>query len=228
MFNSRRDDLPNVYGQAADGSGTLERMTTSVDSLLPNSVTPDGQHLLGSRRTDKTSWDVVLFPLADAAQNLGPNPSKAATSKLQSLIETPAAEFAAVTSPDGRYLAYQSNETGRFEIYVRLFPRVNDGRWQISMSGGGSPAWSRTGRELFYLDGAGNLMAVPVEPSAATFTAGIPTRIFDARKYNRSLFAYDVQPDGQRFLMLKESDRHPNVVVVLNWVEELKRLLPTK
>jgi hypothetical protein len=71
-------------------------------------------------------------------------------------------------------------------------------------------------------------MAVPVEPSAATFTAGIPTRIFDATKYDRSLFAYDVQPDGQRFLMLKEGDRHPNVVVVLNWVEELKRLLPTK
>jgi hypothetical protein len=68
MFRSRREDADNVYGQAADGSGTLQRVTTSVDALLPNSVTPDGKHLLGSRRTDKTSWDVVLFPLEEAAQ----------------------------------------------------------------------------------------------------------------------------------------------------------------
>ncbi len=137
-------------------------------------------------------------------------------------------------SPDGRYLAYQSDESGRFEVYVRPFPEVDRDRWQISTAGGAHPAWARSGRELFYLDASSTLTAVPIKASGSTFSAGKPAKVFDA-KYSTPFppRQYDVSPDGQRFLMLKDSaggdpDATPaSMVVVLNWFEELKRLLPT-
>ena len=136
-------------------------------------------------------------------------------------------------SPDGRYLAYTSNESGRLrEVYVRPFPDVDSGRWQISTAGGTRPAWARNGRELFYLDESNTLTAVPVQTSGSTFDAGKPARVFDA-KYAEpypSRF-YDVSPDGRRFLMVKDSPGGSNatppiMLVVQNWFEELKAHVP--
>ena len=84
-------------------------------------------------------------------------------------------------SPNGRYLAYQSDESGRSEVYVRPFPQVDSGRWQISTTGGTRPAWARSGRELFYLDASNTLTAVPVQTSGSTFSAGTPAKVFDAK-----------------------------------------------
>jgi serine/threonine-protein kinase len=149
----------------------------------------------------------------------------------QSLFDGTWAEF----SPDGRYLAYTWSESGRSEVYVRPFPQVDRGRWQISTAGGTRPAWARNGRELFYLDASNTLTAVPVQTSGSTFSAGKPAKVFDA-KYAQPYPAryYDVSPDGQRFLMIKDSAASdPNatpasMVVVLNWTEELKRLVPVR
>ena len=113
---------------------------------------------------------------------------------------------------------------------MRPFPQVDRGRWQISRAGGTRPAWARNGRELFYLDASNTLTAVPVQTSGSTFSAGKPAKVFDAKyaEPNPPRY-YDVSPDGQRFLMIKNSaDGDPNatpasMVVVLNWLEELKQ-----
>ena len=133
-------------------------------------------------------------------------------------------------SPDGHWLAYQSNESGRFEIAVRPFPNAAAGHWTISTSGGTRPLWARSGTELFYLDGAGAMMRVPVQ-MAPTFSAGTPAKLFDTRYVTgQTGRSYDVSPDGQRFLMIKAAgaEQAPSMVVVLNWLEELKAKLPAK
>jgi serine/threonine-protein kinase len=139
-------------------------------------------------------------------------------------------------SPDGRWLAYQSNESSQDEIYVRPFPSVADGRWPISTGGGSQPLWARNGRELFYRHG-NSLLSVPVE-TTTTFRAGTPTTLFEGAYLSPPVGlagrTYDVSGDGQRFLMIKDAPAgDPNapsasIVVVLNWTEELKRLVPTK
>src|SRR5262249_11909119 len=107
------------------------------------------------------------------------------------------------------------------------FPRANNARWQISIDGGSAPVWARSGRELFYLNNANELMSVPVQPSATTFRAGAPSKLLEAKYAVPGQFGiYDVSPDGNRFLMFKESVRpdgmRASMIVVLNWFEELK------
>ena len=145
-------------------------------------------------------------------------------------MQTTFAEGTGELSPDGHWLAYQSNESGRNEIFVRPFPTVDAGRWTISTSGGSSPVWERRGTELFYLDGTGAMTRVPIQ-TAPTFSPGTPTRLFDTRYYAaEAVRTYDVSLDGQRFLMIKAAgtDQAPRMVVVLNWLEELKARLPMK
>ena len=150
-------------------------------------------------------------------------------------VRTPANERNAEISPDGRWLAYQSDEPGQIEIYVRPFPAVESGRWQISTSGGTRPLWSRDGRELFYLSTTdSSLMHVVVERSA-TWMASAPARVLDRPVPFTSTYSgrtYDVSADGQRFLIsdnvMPNSSAGPaSLVVVQHWFEELKRLVPT-
>jgi Tol biopolymer transport system component len=152
------------------------------------------------------------------------------------ILAGPASEESATLSPDGRWLAYQSNETGEFEIYVRPFPDLEASRRQVSTNGGTRPRWSRSGRELFYYvsgGGTGGLMAVAVN-SDASFRAGPPQRLIegDYQAPNQGRQVYDVSLDDQRFLMIKgldtaDAEAAPQIVVVQNWFEELKRLVPT-
>jgi Tol biopolymer transport system component len=146
----------------------------------------------------------------------------------------PASEENATLSPDGRWLAYQSNESGQVEVYVRPFPDVEGGRWQISTGGGTRPRWSRSGDELFYYFGnalAGGLMTVAVETESG-FRAGTPQRLFEGSYEAPQQFrqAYDISLDDQRFIMIKrvevDSADQPQIIVVQNWLEELKRLVP--
>ena len=135
-------------------------------------------------------------------------------------------------SPDGRWLAFQSQASGRDEIFVRPFPNMDGGNWTISPSGGTRPLWARNGTELFYLDSAGAMTRVPVQ-TAPTFSAGTATTLFKTRYVVPGVVVgrgYDVSPDGQRFLMIKQAGtaQAPTMVVVLNWLEELKAKLPTK
>ena len=133
-------------------------------------------------------------------------------------------------SPDGRWLAYVSDESGRYEIYVQPYPGPN-GKWQISTGGGTEPRWNPKGRELFYRSG-NKMMAVDIA-TQPSFTVGKPRILFEGQYQPTPTTSpnYDVSPDGQRFLMLKPSaaaEAAPTQInVVLNWFEELKQKVPT-
>jgi serine/threonine-protein kinase len=226
VFSSQREGAFNLYAQNADGSGTIERLTNGPYAHAPAFVAPDGTGVLGSEQPPETGGDIVWFPLKNPSSGgVAPNSSSA-----EPLVRTPAIEYNPTLSPDGRYLAYQSNESGPNEIYVRPYPQVNNGRWQVSTSGGTRPVWARSGQEIFYLDLSNTLTAVPVQTSGSTFTFEKPARVFDtiyAVPLDNSR-PYDVAPDGQRFLMIKEnsagglSATRQGIVVILNWFEELK------
>jgi hypothetical protein len=236
VFASQRAGAFNLYAQAADGTGTIERLATGEDAQAPAFVAPDGTGIVGSVVSPQTNGDVVWFPLKSPASRSGSGPASGSSpSPMKPLVRTTSIEFNPEISRDSRYIAYQSNESGRDEIWVRPFPRVNDGRWQVSTGGGTRPAWSRNGRELFYLDPSNKLTALPVQTSGTTFAAGNPARVLEtayAVAQSYSSRPYDVSSDGQRFLMIKENvARGQNatsagMVVVLNWFEELKAKLP--
>ena len=126
-------------------------------------------------------------------------------------------------SPDGRWIAYQSNVSGRWEVYVQPFPGLA-GRWQLSTQGGVTPLWHSTGRELFYRHGAA-MMSVRVDATSSSFSHGSPQKLFEAPyvgeddEFGRH---YAIAPDG-RFVMMKEAPRRPTeIVVIVNWAEELR------
>jgi serine/threonine-protein kinase len=166
------------------------------------------------------------------ARLVGPLPSAG-----MPLLASPANENGAAVSADGRWLAYQSDESGRNEIYVRPFPSVDKGHWQVSTAGGTRPLWSRDGRELLYLEARGVMLAVMAVSvnGGSSFAAGAPTLLFQgaylARQVGRPV--YDISLDGKRFLMIKNAEADGEgpplqLVVVQNWTEELKRLVPIK
>jgi serine/threonine-protein kinase len=236
VFASTQTGAQNLFRQATDGTGTAERLTSSAAAQLPTSITPDGTRVIGYETGGKTGSDIILLPLAHptSQRETGRAPG-AGPSEASPLIQTIFNEANPQVSPDGHFLAYQSNESGRPEIYVRPFPDVNAGRWLISTGGGQYPRWRADGRELFYMDEARTLMAVPIQASATTLRAGTPGKVFDTQYANPATYtAYDVSADGQRFLMIKDLTRTgdpgstPAMVVVLNWFEELKARVPAK
>ena len=184
---------------------------------MPLSFAPDGR-LLFSEDVPQRGRDIQALSLDG-------------TSRVQSLVHGPGQDGTAEVSPDGRWLAYDSDESGQFEVYVRPYPDTDRERWHISVSGGRQPVWSQDGRELFYRDFAGAVLSVPVGLSP-TFTAGPVVKLFDAAGYagggsSLSGRTYDVSRDGRRFLMLKLGPTPArSAVVVLNWFEELRRLVP--
>jgi serine/threonine-protein kinase len=153
------------------------------------------------------------------------------------LLATAFTERNGEVSPDGRWLAYESDETGQFEIYVRPFPEVEAGKWLVSAGGGREPLWARSGRELFYHGPDGAVMGVPVEAAGGRFRTSTPAKVLEGRYYTGGAGfpgrTYDVASDGARFLMIKEGDgasdaaARPAIVVVQHWVDELRRLVPT-
>ena len=221
----------NLFWQPSDGSGGPERLTTGEYTQIPNSWSPDGQFLVFHETNPTSGRDLWVVQLADR--------------KAQPFLVTPANEGTARISPDGRWLAYLSDESGRNEIYVQPYPGPG-GKWQISIEGGTEPVWNPNGRKLFYRSGD-RMMAVEVEvgqastpvssgqagrPVATAFSAGRPRMLFDAAQYlptPATIPNYDVSPDGQRFLMLKPSEQEAaptEINVVLNWFEELKQRVP--
>lgn len=231
--SSRGGGNPNLYVQSADGTGPVERLTTSDFAQFATSVAPDARVILFSPNTASgigslAAVDLFMAPL-DAR---GQQPLR--------LLQSAAQKLAGEVSPDGRWLAYQSDESGRHEVFVRPFPNVESARWPVSNEGGTRPAWSRNSDELFYLDGNDQLTAVRFQASGTTFRPGKPARVLNGKYVAGSttrgydLRSYDVSADGQRFLMLKEtagastSAPLPSMTVVVNWIEELKARVPAK
>ena len=220
VFSSARNGPPNLFWQAFDGTGPTERLTTSPNQQIPSSFSIDQSRLVFQELVADGRSDIGLLTLGD----------KPAT---ELLIHSSFDELNADISPDGHWLAYQSNESGQREVWVKPFPNVESGRWQISSAGGTRPLWARSGRELFYLDVNNSLTSVPVQTTGATFNHLKPTKILDTAYWAiQTGRTYDESPDG-RFLMIKDqaatqtSTATPaSLVVVLNWFEELKARAP--
>jgi serine/threonine-protein kinase len=152
----------------------------------------------------------------------------------RTLLDAEASFSNAAVSPDGRWLAYESTELGDAEIFVRPFPALDSGYWQVSTGGGTRPLWSRDGRELFYLDASDLLTAVTVERREDALSIGRPEVVIGKAYANvKNGRTYDVSPDGRRFLMIKEvtpeqDDAVGRIVLVQNWFDELRRLAPAR
>ena len=220
-FVSDRGGSRALYRKPADGSGQAELLTESEYEMAPgpNSWSPDGSVLafrIGGPNTGNS--DIWTLPLEGDRE---PQP----------FISSPHIERGPVFSPDGRWLAYASTETGSYSVYVTPYPEP-EVKWLVSDEDGGiEPVWSPDGSELFYRRGE-EIMVVSVA-TEPTFSSGKPSVLLEGSSYRSSTISpgypyYDISPDGQRFLMLKkEQGRETQIHVVLNWFEELKRLVPT-
>jgi eukaryotic-like serine/threonine-protein kinase len=215
-FQSNKEGRPNLFWQLADGSGGLERLGTSEYLQGPSSLSADGQLLAFVEINPITGYDIWVLRMSDR--------------KAQPFLQTPFLESAPHFSPDGRWLAYVSDESGHREIYVQPYPGPG-GKWQISTDGGGEPVWNPNGRELFYRSGD-KMMAVDITTQPG-FAAGKPRMLFEGpyQPTPATFSNYDISSDGQRFLMLKPAEQGQTaptqINVVLNWFEELKRRVPT-
>jgi eukaryotic-like serine/threonine-protein kinase len=202
-FSSTRGKPSNLFWQPADGSGPAERLTTSANWQFAQAWSPDGKTLVFLE-----GGDVWILQLDGDRK---PRP----------FLHGPFNESQARLSPNGRWLAYVSDESGREQVYVTPFPG-SGGRWPISTDGGSDPVWARNGRELFYRNGD-RMMAVTVT-SDATFSATKPKLLFEAKALPDPWRTYDVTPEGE-FLMIEpgESDTPPaQINVVLNWLQEIR------
>ena len=223
VYSSQSGGALNIWWKAANETGPAERLTTSANNQWSTSVSSDGKVVVIDQLTPTMSHDLMLLTL-DGTRRVTP------------LLQTAFDELSGIVSPDGHWLAYESNSSGQFDIWVRPFPNASVAQYQISTSGGRRPVWAHNGKELFFLGVDGTLMRVPIEATATMWNAGAPTKLLESRYYtgagnpNRS---YDVSPDGRRFLMIKGASADPttvppNIIVVLHFDEELKRLAATK
>ena len=203
-------DVPTaMYSKSAEGSGKRESLLRRDNLPWAYSWSPEG--LLSFRETHPTTgYDIWVLPLA---ADDGPVP----------FLTSPFNEESSIFSPDGRWIAYISDESGRYEVYVRPYPGPGR-RWTISTEGGEAPVWSGDGRELFFVRGQ-QLWAVTVE-TEPDFRAGTPRLLFEGPYDLSSLHPhYDVSPDG-RFIMLKLEEKRSTFNIILNWLDELERLAP--
>ena len=213
VYSSNATGQSGLFWKPADGTGQAEPLMLSPGQVVPSSFSRDGKLLAFYAVGD--SRLMVLGLDGDRK----PRPLTA---------PAPFVERNPDISPDGRWIAYESNESGSYEIYVRPFPAVEQGRWQISTDGGTRPRWAPNGRELFYLERR-RLVSVSVQ-TGATFQFGKASPLFDLVNEaqpspNRH---YDVTPDGTRFVVIKDPQTATSLqlVVVEHWLEELKARVP--
>ena len=214
-FWSNRDGALNLYWQLADGSGGMQRLTSSDYLQIPDSFSSDGQLLAFTQQTSTGGYEIWVLRLGGLK----------AEPFLQTSFDAKMPRF----SPDGHWLAYSSDESGRYEIYAQPYPGPG-GKVQISTDGGTEPVWNRNGRELFFRSDD-KMMGVDIANQPG-FSAGKPKVLFTG-EYVPAPFGsanYDVSRDGQRFLMVKASKQAraapTQINIVLNWFEELKQKVP--
>jgi serine/threonine-protein kinase len=221
IFSSERGGGRNLFWQDADGIGAAERLLESLNTQYPMAVTPDGRQLIFTEETAQTDIDLMMLEL-DGTRRVAP------------LLRTRFSERNGAISPDGRWLAYEANDSGHYEIYVRPYPDIDTSLTVVSTDGGTRPLWTRSGDELVYVSPTGALMRVGVS-RGPSWSATKPSVVVKAGYFTNPVWwgrSYDVSPDGQRFLMIKEGGPEapaptPSLVVVQHWFEELKRLAPT-
>jgi eukaryotic-like serine/threonine-protein kinase len=210
LFASSREGPRRLFVQAADGTGEARRL--DEEAFNPDSLTPDGRQVI-FRRDGGNGSDLMMAAIDGSGEAVP-------------LVATSANEVNGEVSPDGRWLAYQSDESGQAEVYVRPFPGVAGGRWQISYGGGRHPMWGRDARELFFVEADGRLAAVRVMPGEA-FVPSRPERVSEVAFFSGFVSrSYDISPDGKRFLVVQTvpDGQQLSIVIVENWTQELKRL----
>jgi serine/threonine-protein kinase len=225
-YGSAAGGNENLFVRLADGSGPADRLTTSPNLQFAAAWTPSDQSLVFVETRPGTGTDILVVSPSGDRQ---PRP----------LVETRFADAYPDLSPDGRWLAYMSEESGRPEVYVQPYPGPGP-RQQVSANGGTGPAWSRDGRELFYSTAQTfggqavptRMMTVPIT-LRPTFTVGAPRQLFEGRfGATAGIRSYDVTADGRRFLMVQQKERPPvaaaEMILVQNWLEEVKTRVPSK
>jgi Tol biopolymer transport system component len=214
IFMSNRNGTLGLYEKSASGAG--DEQVLAVAAGVPLSWSPDGRFVLYARSDPKTGTDLAVLPMTGERKPLV---------IVQAAMDQPGGEF----SPDGRWLAYESNESGRFEVYVQPFPEAG-GKRQVSIAGGTQPRWRRDGNELYYVAPDARLMAVPVGVSldSKTLDLGVPVALFPTHLANGAgIFPgrpeYAIAPDGRFLMNTAVEDTAPSpVTIVLNWESGLR------
>jgi serine/threonine protein kinase len=224
-FGKIQGGVSQIYQRSSNGTGQDELLLESKESKYPTDWSRDGKFLIFTNQGGKTNFDLWALPMTGS--------SKPGDRKPILLLQTHYAEAQGQLSPDSRWLAYTSNESGRLEVYVQPFApgwhQPITGKWQISTSGGFTPRWRGDGKELFYISIAEGrkLKAVEVEAAAQTFNRGTPQSLFESRSSASTFsFGYAVTADGKRFLMPVAAGtpgEAPPLTAVVNWLAWAKR-----
>lgn len=205
VWASNRSGWFNLYEKNADGTGQDALLLQNEYNKFPTDWSRDGRYIIYRQIDPKTRYDLWVLPLFGERK---PFP----------FLQTAANEASGVVSPDGQWMAYISDESGRYEVYVESFPG-HGGKRQVSTAGGAGPQWRRDGRELYYHAPDGKLMAISIT-GGASFNAGAPVALFEFRATsNLSTPYYSVTRDGQRFLLSTIVETEPNapLTAVVNW-----------
>ncbi|MEO6080481.1 MAG: TIR domain-containing protein [Steroidobacteraceae bacterium] len=226
VYASRASKASALYQKFTSGTGEAEQILSTDEEKIPSSWSPDGRYLLFFSANPATGVDTWILPMTG--------------DRLPSvMLKTPFFEVWPRFSPDGKWVAYQSDESGRFEIYVRSFveldgkgsvPSLGSGRWQVSTAGGTFPVWSPDGRELYFLNPAGEMIASSIKGNGAVVTPGTPVKLFATKVLGRGTDnatgrQYDVAPDG-RFLINETMDSDTAtlpITLIQNWNPDAAR-----
>ncbi|HUD71271.1 MAG TPA: hypothetical protein VMQ62_04850, partial [Dongiaceae bacterium] len=214
-FTSNRLGKWNILRKRADGTGPEESMITSDEEMDAYAASADGQYL--GFHNLSSSGDTMILPLKGEPK---PRP----------IFTSPASDGDPVFSPDGRWVSYDSDESGRWEVYVRPIDGKG-GRWQVSAQGGEFARWSKDGTALYYLERNKAAWKVPVRAVGSTFEVGRPEKLFDLSPGLQS--DWDVTADGNRYLLIQSetssaANGHNMVKITFNWFGELRALLATR
>ena len=231
VFSRLRAGIQDLYQKPANGSGTEALLLASPEPKNATSWSPDGRSMLYGAISPKTSLDVWVLPMALREPQGHPEQGRgmAGDPKPWPFLNATFTESRGAFSPDGHWVAYQSDESGRVEIYVRPFPGPG-GQWQVSTAGGKDPRWRPDGTALYYIAPDSRLMAAPIASSGTALQPGLPTALFQPRialggtAVRGARQQYDVAPDG-RFLIhvsVDEATAAP-ITVITNWHPEGKK-----
>ncbi len=214
VFDSNEGSGPRILRKAADGTGAAA-VILDVPGGYPETLSPDGKYFV--YHATGQLLNARLLPLGNQAP----------ATPLVPAAKPPVQVYNAEISPNGRWIAYQSDERGRFEVFVHPFPAIASGQWQVSVDGGAHPAWARDGRELFYIDAAGTLVSVKIrEQPGFGWDPAVP--LFAAGSYSVEVARnYDVDANGKRFLFIRNvsTAERPALSVVVNWASEMRQKL---
>ncbi|HYA63743.1 MAG TPA: hypothetical protein VED66_11085, partial [Candidatus Sulfotelmatobacter sp.] len=212
-YSSTVKGPPHIYERAADGSGAEKTILETPEIIeIPESFSPDGRYLVYSRHVPKSEptnhlWVLPLF----------------GEGKPFPIVQTAFDERSSAISWDSKWIAYQNNESGRYEIYITAFPGAG-AKWQVSTNGGISPKWRKDGKELYFIDSLDNIVAVDVNASANAVHLGVPHALFQAVGIQREYGPYDVSADGKKFLINSGNvNASDPLTLVLNWPSQLKK-----